>query len=68
MLLWAVRHRVSREAAGQVLRIIGAATKTAIGWVPTGNTGGSNISPFRPVPIPADLQKVLDSAHAARHR
>ncbi|QJW85549.1 DUF3703 domain-containing protein [Ramlibacter terrae] len=68
MLLWAVRHRVSREAAGRVLRIIGAATKTAIGWVPTGNTGGSNISPFRPVPIPADLQKVLDSAHAARHR
>ena len=62
MLLWAVRRRVLREAAGQVLRIIGAATKTAVGWVPTGNTGGSNISPFKPVPIPADLQTVLDEA------
>lgn len=68
MLLWAIRHRVLREAAGQVMRIIGAATKTAIGWVPTGNTGGSNISPFTPMPIPADLQKVLDSAHTARDR
>jgi hypothetical protein len=68
MLLWAVRHRVLREAAGQVLRIVGAATKTAMGWVPTGNTGGSNISPFKPVPVPADLQKVLDGAHTARDR
>jgi Protein of unknown function (DUF3703) len=68
MLLWAVRYRVLREAAGQVLRIVGAATKTAIGWVPLGNTGGSNISPFKPVPVPADLQKVLDGAHTARGR
>ena len=66
MLLWAVRHRVLREAAGQVLRTVGAATKTAIGLVPTGNTGGSNISPFRPLRIPADLQKVLDGAHTVR--
>jgi len=51
MLLWAVRHRIPREALGQVLRIVGAATKTALGWVPMGNTGGSHVSPFRPVPI-----------------
>lgn len=62
MLLWALRHRVHREAMGQVLRIVGAASKTAIGWVPTGNTGGSNVSPFKPLPIPADLQQVLDRA------
>jgi hypothetical protein len=62
MLTWAVRHRAPREAAGQVLRIIGAATKTALGWIPNGNTGGSNISPFKPLPVPPDLQKVLDGA------
>jgi hypothetical protein len=62
MLLWGLRRRAMREVVGQVLRIVGAATKTAIGWVPTGNTGGSNIHPFRPLPIPADLQKVLDEA------
>lgn len=62
MLLWAVRHRAPREAVGQMLRIIGAATKTAMGWIPTGNTGGANISPFKPLPVPADLQQVLDEA------
>lgn len=62
MLLWAVRHRRIRELLGQLLRIVGAATKTALGWVPTGNTGGSNISPFKPLPIPADLQATLDNA------
>ena len=68
MLLWAVRHRAPREFAGQVLRVVGAATKTAISWVPTGNTGGSNISPFKPLPIPVDLQTVLDSSHTAPGR
>lgn len=62
MLCWAVRHRAALEVVGQVLRIVGAATKTAPGWVPTGNTGGTNISPFKPLPVPADLQKVLDEA------
>ena len=62
MLLWALRHRAPREAAGQVLRTMGPATKTAVGWVPTGNTGGANISPFKPLPVPDDLQKVLDEA------
>lgn len=62
MLMWALRHRSFREAAGQLLRIVGAATKTAAGWVPTGNTGGSNISPFRSLPIPSDLQRTLKQA------
>ena len=64
MLLWAVRHRRIREMLGQLLRIVGAATKTALGWVPTGNTAGSNISPFKPLPIPADLQATLDNVKA----
>jgi len=68
MLLWALRHRVFREAGGQVLRIIGAATKTALGWVPTGNTGGANVSPFKPMPIPDDLRRVLTEAHSATKR
>ena len=68
MFLWALRHRVFREAGGQVVRIIGAATKTALGWVPTGNTGGANVSPFKPMPIPDDLRRVLTEAHAATKR
>lgn len=68
MFLWALRHRVFREARGQVLRIVGAATKTALGWVPTGNTGGANVSPFKPMPIPDDLRRVLTEAHSATKR
>jgi Protein of unknown function (DUF3703) len=66
MLIWAVRHRQPREVVGQLTRIVGAAAATPIGWVPIGNTGGSNISPFKPLPVPADLQKILSAlAHDA---
>ena len=63
MLRWGLRQRRPREVAGQVLRIVGAATKTALGWVPSGNTGGADVSPFRPMPIAPDLQALLDAAH-----
>lgn len=62
MLQWAWRHRRATDVLGQVLRICGAATKTVAGWVPTGNTGGSNVSPFRAMPVPADLQESIDAA------
>ncbi|MFO0334489.1 MAG: DUF3703 domain-containing protein [Pseudomonadota bacterium] len=61
MFAWALRQRNIRELIGQLLRIVGAATKTVFGLVPVGNTGGSNVSPFEPMPIPADLQRILDS-------
>ena len=62
MLLWGVRQRKSREVAGQVLRIVGAATKTAFGFVPEGNTGGANISAFKRLPIPDDLARLIAAA------
>jgi hypothetical protein len=68
MLRWALRNRRPREAIGQLLRIAGAATKTAIGWVPQGNTGGTNVSPFRPMAIPADLQQQIDRCRAEESR
>jgi hypothetical protein len=55
MLLWGVRQRDARECAGQLLRIVGAATKTAVGLVPEGNTGGSNVSPFKRLPVASEL-------------
>lgn len=62
MLLWGWKQRSAREVLGQLLRIVGAATKTAVGWIPAGNTGGANVSPFKPMPIPQDLAKVLKRA------
>lgn len=62
MLLWAVRQRNFSEATGQVIRIVGAATKTALGLVPDGNTGGTKISPFKRLPIPDDLARQITAA------
>ena len=50
------------DCLGQLLRLVGAATKTAVGLVPTGNTGGSNISPFKRMPLPPDLQELIGAA------
>jgi len=60
MLRWGLAERSTREVLGQILRVIAAATKTAIGWVPAGNTGGSNVSPIKPMPLPEDLAKLID--------
>lgn len=65
MLRWGIAQRDFREVAGQLIRIAAAATKTMFGWVPTGNTGGANVSPIKPMPIPADLAEIIASA---RHR
>jgi hypothetical protein len=66
MLLWGLRQRDLREIAGQILRILGAATMTAVGLVPDGNTGGANVSPLRRMPIPPDLAALIDSARHGR--
>lgn len=63
MLAWAARQRLSGEVVGQLWRIVGAALKTAWGAVPRGNTGGADVAGWRPMPIPTDLQRVIDAAH-----
>lgn len=68
MLRWALRTRARREVAGQLLRIVGAATKTPFGLVPTGNTGGSNVSPVKRLPIPTDLAESIASARQSAQR
>ena len=66
MLRWAVQRKDSGEMIGQLLRIVGAATKTAIGLVPPGNTGGSNVSPLRAMRVPEDLKVLLPSPRRRR--
>lgn len=66
MLVWGLRHRDAREVFGQITRLIGAATKTFIGWVPAGNTGGANVSPIKPMPIDPALAEIIEKARGAR--
>ena len=62
MLLWATRQRKLGEAAVQLWRLIAAALFTGIGWLPNGNTGGANVGSLRRMPVPPDLQRVIDAA------
>lgn len=62
MLTWAVQNVRPGEFVGQVVRIVGAATKTAMGLVPEGNTGGSNVSPFKRMTVPSDLAAIIERA------
>ena len=54
---WQTRDR--REVVGQLGRIIAALIFSRL-WVPIGNTGGANVSPFAPMPLPDDLRAILD--------
>jgi len=64
ILFWAVRQVNIKEGLGQVMRIVGAATKTAIGLVPSGNTGGTNVSPFKVLPVSPKLAIILAKANS----
>lgn len=59
MFRLALKMRSPREIWGQLIRIVGAATKTPFGIYPTGNTGGSNVWFFKQMPVPEDLEAIL---------
>ncbi len=65
MFLWGIRHRNFGECLGQLIRIVGAAIGTAIGLVPQGNTGGTNVNPFQSMPIPPDLAALIEKARTS---
>jgi hypothetical protein len=60
MLAIAWQRRDLREIAGQLSRIVAAALFSLL-WVLVGNTGGANVSAMRPMPVPPDLQAILDA-------
>lgn len=64
MFQLALRNRRHGEASGQLWRMLAASLFTALGWVPDGNTGGSDVSGFRRMTVPKDLQQALDAARA----
>jgi hypothetical protein len=55
-----IRRRRVAAAVGQVARLVLGVIGSAIGVVPTGNTGGSDISMFKRMPIPPELQEIID--------
>jgi hypothetical protein len=59
MLKWSIIQKNYGEFLAQTIRIIGATTKTTIGLVPIGNTGGANVSPFKSMPLSVDNEKII---------
>ncbi len=64
MFLWAVRNLMPKEVFGQFFRTIGAALMTPIGLIPNGNTGGSNVSPFKAMPVKPEHKVMISDAKA----
>jgi len=59
MLKIGIRRKDFKEVFGQSLRIV-AALVFSRAWVPAGNTGGINVSPLKPMPVPEDLRPLLE--------
>lgn len=53
------QRRDGREMRGQGLRLLAALLMSRL-WVPTGNTGGANVNPLQPMPIPDALRDVME--------
>jgi hypothetical protein len=59
MLGLALRTGDAREVTGQLARLALAPLGALTGRMPWGNNGRSNVSAFKPMPIPDDLQDLL---------
>ena len=61
MLRAGIRTRDWHEALGQLPRIVAAGLFSRV-WVPPGNTGRSNVSALKPMPLPDDLRDLFARA------
>lgn len=59
MLRIGIKHRSAKQVWGQALRIMLGALGSAIGVVPIGNTGGTDIGMFKRLPIEPDMAEVM---------
>ena len=58
MLRVGLRKRDFKEIFGQSTRILAALLFSRI-WVPKGNTGWSDVSPFKAMPLPEELKHLF---------
>jgi len=56
----AVRKREPREIVGQAMRLVVAGEASLTERYPVGNTGGADVSAFKPMTIPDDLRALLE--------
>jgi hypothetical protein len=59
MLKFGIKIKNTKEILGQIPRLIFGGVKSFVGKIPTGNTGGANVPPLRPMKIPDNLQRII---------
>jgi hypothetical protein len=60
MLKVGMKRRSLAQVIGQGVRIVFGVLGSAVGIVPTGNTGGTNISMFKRLPIDQSIHKLVE--------
>ncbi len=66
MLGIALKRRAAVEGLGQAMRIVLGALGSALGIVPVGNTGGTNMGMFARLPIDPDLVVLMEQDRSGR--
>ena len=61
MLQFGFKIKSTKEVFGQIPRLLIGGIKSFVGHIPVGNTGGANVPPLKPMQIPTDIQKIMNS-------
>ncbi len=61
MLKFGLMQKNTKEVFGQIIRLIVGGWKSFINHIPLGNTGGANVPPLRPMPIPDDIKELFST-------
>lgn len=59
MLRFGIALKDAKEVLGQIPRLLVGGVKSFVGQIPLGNTGGANVPPLRPMPLPEDIQALF---------
>lgn len=62
MLVFGIKIKNGKEIIGQIPRLLVGGVKSFVGKIPTGNTGGANVPPLKPMEIPEDLLFIINRA------
>jgi len=61
MLKFGIHIKDTKEVLGQIPRLIIGGVKSFVGNIPVGNTGGANVPPLKPMEIPDDIKRLIES-------
>ena len=66
MLQFGIKIKSPNEVLGQIPRLLIGGVKSFVGKVPIGNTGGSNIPPFKQIRLEKDIELMFESVQIVK--